>query len=107
MWLLYFSQVYIAFRCLPETMGLGVKAGLSILAFGSIGMIVTQGGIGAYQIIVQNTLVLYGIPLTIGYAFGWIIWTAQTLLVILLGMLSISGFPVFNKHYLPAARKTE
>ncbi|MGN7723901.1 lysylphosphatidylglycerol synthase transmembrane domain-containing protein [Chitinophaga sp. 22620] len=107
MWLLYFSQVYIAFQCLPETMGLGVKAGLSILAFGSIGMIVTQGGIGAYQIIVQNTLVLYGIQITIGYAFGWIIWVAQTLLVIVLGLLSLLGFSVYNKHYQPAPRKTE
>lgn len=107
MWLLYFSQVYVAFRCLPETMDMGVKAGLSILAFGSIGMIATQGGIGAYTLIVQKTLALYGIQEAIGFAFSWIIWVAQTLLVIVLGLLSMFGFPVYNKHYHPAPPRSQ
>lgn len=97
MWLLYFSQVYIAFWCLEETIGLGVKAALSILAFGSIGMIATQGGIGAYQFIVQQILVLYGISATIGFAFGWIIWLAQTVLMLVLGFGSMAAIPLYNK----------
>lgn len=64
---------------------------------GSVGMIVTPGGIGAYQPLVQKTLELYGIPYTIGFAFGWIIWVAQTALVILLGFVSLVALPVFNK----------
>lgn len=100
-WLLYFSQIYIGFYCLQETAGLGIKAGMSVLAFGSIGMIVTQGGIGAYQILVQQTLVLYGIHATIGYAFGWIIWLAQTLLVVLLGFISLIALPLYNKSTPP------
>ncbi len=98
MWLLYFSQVYIAFWCLDDTVGLGVKAALSILAFGSIGMIATQGGIGAYQYIVQQILVLYGISATIGFAFGWIIWLAQTALMIVLGFGSMIAIPLYNKQ---------
>lgn len=97
MWFLYFSQVYIAFWCLEETIGLGVKAALSILAFGSIGMIATQGGIGAYQYIVQQILILYGISATIGFAFGWIIWLAQTALMLVLGLGSMAAIPVYNK----------
>lgn len=98
MWLLYFSQIFIAFYCLKETSGLGVRAAMSVLTFGSIGMIVTQGGIGAYQILVQQTLLLYGIHATIGYAFGWIIWLAQTALMIVLGFASLIGFPLYNKE---------
>jgi uncharacterized membrane protein YbhN (UPF0104 family) len=96
-WLLYFSQIYIGFSCLQETSDLGIKASMSVLAFGSIGMIVTQGGIGAYQLLVQQTLVLYGIHATIGYAFGWIIWLAQTLLVVVLGFGSLIALPLYNK----------
>ncbi|WP_341836326.1 lysylphosphatidylglycerol synthase transmembrane domain-containing protein [Chitinophaga pollutisoli] len=99
MWFLYFSQVYIAFWCLEETIGLGVKAALSILAFGSIGMIATQGGIGAYQYIVQQILILYGISATIGFAFGWIIWLAQTALMLVLGLGSMAAIPVYNKKH--------
>lgn len=101
MWLLYFSQVYIAFWCLDETIGLGAKAALSILAFGSIGMIATQGGIGAYQFIVQQILVLYGISATIGFAFGWIIWLAQTALMLVLGLGSLAAIPLYNKKQAP------
>ncbi|WP_423735374.1 lysylphosphatidylglycerol synthase transmembrane domain-containing protein [Chitinophaga caseinilytica] len=97
MWALYFSQVYIAFWCMDETVGLGAKAAMSILAFGSIGMIATQGGIGAYQYIVQQILVLYGISATIGFAFGWIIWLAQTALMLVLGFGSLAAIPLFNK----------
>jgi uncharacterized membrane protein YbhN (UPF0104 family) len=96
-WGLYFAMMYLGFMCMDETRNLGLKAALSVLAFGSVGMIVTQGGIGAYQLIVQNTLILYGVTATTGYAFGWIVWTAQTLLVMVLGFGSVIALPVYNK----------
>lgn len=96
-WVLYFSMMYIGFFCMEETRHLGVKAALAVLGFGSIGMIVTQGGIGAYQILVQQTLLLYGVHATTGYAFGWIVWLAQTLLVVVLGFGSLVALPVYNR----------
>src|SRR5690606_5727413 len=97
-WALYFSMLYCGFYTLDETSHLGFNAALAVLGFGSIGMIVTQGGIGAYQILVQQTLVLYGIHATTGYAFGWILWLAQTLLVMVLGFLSLVLLPVLNRE---------
>ncbi|GAA0565273.1 lysylphosphatidylglycerol synthase transmembrane domain-containing protein [Chitinophaga japonensis] len=96
-WALYFSMLYCGFYTLDETSHLGFNAALAVLGFGSIGMIVTQGGIGAYQILVQQTLVLYGIHATTGYAFGWILWLAQTLLVMVLGFVSLVLLPVLNR----------
>ncbi|WP_343692541.1 lysylphosphatidylglycerol synthase transmembrane domain-containing protein [Chitinophaga sp.] len=96
-WALYFTMMYLGFLCMDETRSLGVGAALSVLCFGSIGMIVTQGGIGAYQILVQQTLLLYGIHATTGYAFGWIVWLAQTLMVLVLGFASLIALPVYNK----------
>lgn len=103
-WVLYFTMMYIGFYCLEDTRHLGVKAAMAVLAFGSIGMIVTQGGIGAYQVLVQQTLLLYGVHATIGYAFGWIIWLAQTLLVLVLGFISLIALPLLNKDNTPAAK---
>ncbi|SHM92461.1 hypothetical protein SAMN05444266_1145 [Chitinophaga jiangningensis] len=96
-WGCYLSQVYIGFYCLQETTHLGISAALAVLVIGSIGMIVTPGGIGAYQTLVQKTLELYGINKVIGFAFGWIIWVVQTLLVIVLGFVSLIALPIYNR----------
>lgn len=96
-WVLYFTMMYLGFMCMEETSHLGIKAALAVLAFGSIGMIATQGGIGAYQLLVQKTLMLYGVIATTGYAFGWIVWIAQTLLVMVLGFASVIALPIYNK----------
>lgn len=96
-WSCYLSQVYIGFFCLQETSHLGMSAALAVLMIGSVGMIVMPGGIGAYQPLVQKTLEIYSIPSAIGFAFGWIIWVAQTILVIILGFVSLVALPIYNK----------
>jgi glycosyltransferase 2 family protein len=106
-WALYFTMMYIGFFCMPETSELGIKAALAVLCFGSIGMIVTQGGIGAYQILVQQTLILYGVHATTGYAFGWIVWIAQTLLVLVMGLISLIALPLYNKQVTGPIEFTE
>ena len=106
-WTLYFSMLYCGFYTLDETKHLGFKAAMAVLGFGSIGMIVTQGGIGAYQVLVQQTLLLYGIHATTGYAFGWILWLAQTLLVMVVGLLSLILLPVLNNNRNPQPAPAE
>jgi hypothetical protein len=61
-------------------------------------MIVTQGGIGAYHALVTKTLVLYNIHESTGFAFSWILWLAQTLLVMVVGLLSLVLLPVLNNN---------
>jgi len=101
-WFFYFLMVYVSFDCLPQTAHLGVKAGMAILAFGTIGIVVVQGGIGAYHLIVQSICVLYGIDSAIGLAFAWIIWSAQTLLILIGGFLSFVLMPMLNKEKVDA-----
>ena len=96
-WLMYYAASYIGFYALAETSHYGFKEALSVLAFGSIGMIMTQGGIGAYQILVQKTMLLYGLNANIGWAFGWILWVAQTFVILLFGLISFVLMPWFNK----------
>jgi uncharacterized protein (TIRG00374 family) len=96
-WICYFLMVYVGFYCLKPTTVLGIKPALSVLGFGSIGMLVTQGGIGAYQLIVEKVLDLYGIAEAYGYAFGWLSWLAQTLLTMVLGFGSMLAIPFIRR----------
>ena len=95
-WFLYFLMVYICFFCFTSTSTLGPGAGLSSLVLGSIGIMVTPGGIGLYPAIIQETLLLYGVARTTGLAMGWIAWTAQTVMIFVIGSLSLILL-TFNK----------
>lgn len=88
---------WVVFLSLPGTRDLGLDAGLTVLLFGTIGIIIVQGGIGIYPAIVAETLLVYDIPKTTGYAMGWLIWSAQTLMMIFAGSISLILLPIFNK----------
>ena len=96
-WVLYFFMIYVCFFCLPETSTLSLGAGLSSLVLGSIGIMVTPGGIGSYPLIIQVTLSLYGVPDKIGIPMGWISWTAQTMMILVVGGVSLILLS-FNKQ---------
>lgn len=96
-WSGYLGMLLLGFACMPATEHLGPMVGLTILAFGSIGMILTPGGIGAYPPIVAAILLLYGINQQQGSAFGWVAWSAQTIVVLVLGILSLILLPLYNR----------
>lgn len=96
-WFLYLLMAYIVFFSLKDTSGLGLDAGLAVLIFGSIGIMIVQGGIGIYPAIVAETLFIYSIPATTGYALGWLIWSSQTIMILLAGVFSLLLLPVLNK----------
>lgn len=96
-WLMYLLMAYIVFFSMDESSKLGIDAGLAVLVFGSIGIMVVQGGIGIYPAIVAETLVLYGVASTKGYALGWLIWSSQTLTIVLVGIVSLILLPLLNK----------
>lgn len=96
-WACYLSLVYIGFKAIDATEHLGWLAALSVLVFGSLGMIVTPGGIGAYPPAVQLVLVkLYAVKSSYALAFGWVSWMAQTAIVLVLGLLSLLLLPLYN-----------
>lgn len=110
MWALYLTGTTIGIYALQETAHLGFGGGLTTLAFGSIGMIVTPGGIGAYALIVAQLMGWYGLnPDTIGNALGWLLWSVQTI-IILLGGLVCFGFLSYhnkNRKFAPRQKLTE
>ncbi|MGX5819018.1 lysylphosphatidylglycerol synthase transmembrane domain-containing protein [Chitinophaga lutea] len=96
-WAQYLAMLYVGFLCLPATRHLGFSEALTVLALGSVAMIVSPGGIGVYPYLVQKTLLLYKVAPAIGMAFGWIIWGAQTLLICILGLISFIWLPIHNR----------
>lgn len=97
-WTLYLLMAFVVFFSIPASSGLGLDAGLAVLVFGSIGIMVVQGGIGIYPAIVAETLVLYGVASEQGYALGWLIWTSQNLTIVVVGIISLILLPILNNR---------
>ena len=89
-WFCYFLMSYTCFKALPATADLGWQAGLFVLVVGGMGMSApVQGGIGTYHLLVSRGLGLYGLIPLHGMAFATLMHTTQTLLVIIIGGISI------------------
>jgi uncharacterized protein (TIRG00374 family) len=97
-WFLYLFSIRIGFYSLTETVDLSWIPSLTILTFGSFAMIATQGGVGAYQLAVQKTLGLYGINEISGLAFGWLLWSVQTFILLIVGPISMLLLFIFNRN---------
>ncbi|WP_439506882.1 lysylphosphatidylglycerol synthase transmembrane domain-containing protein [Sediminibacterium sp.] len=97
-WGLYILGTWIGLFATAGTNSLGLAAAVSALAFGSIGMIVTPGGIGAYAYFIAKVLEKNGIGFEIGFANGTLQWFAQFIIVLIVGFMSLGLLPWFNKN---------
>lgn len=105
-WFFYYLMVYVCFFSFEETAGLGPLAGLAMLVFGSVGIMVVQGGIGIYPAIIAEVASLYAVAATTGYALGWLAWTAQTLMIIIAGLAAVFLLPVINRKNVKTEAST-
>jgi len=96
-WFCYLMMFYVAIFALPETTYIPFDVVLMGFIFGSLAVGFTNGGLGAYPLSIALVFSLYGISNDIGTAFGWLVWTSQTTLTILLGLLSYLLLPLLNK----------
>jgi len=106
-WLMYFLMTYVCFFSMSETNNLSLIDAVFILVLGGIGMVIpTPGGIGSYHAIVMIGLAVLGV----GYIsfgsestsanpaliFPTIVHIAQTLVAILMGVISLLILFIFN-----------
>lgn len=96
-WFMYFLLYYVCFFCLPETSHVPIGGVFASFIAGSIGIIAVQGGIGAYHMLVTQTLFLYGISKQFGFAFSWIAWAAQTSMILIIGFVSLTALTFIRK----------
>ena len=97
-WFTYLLMFYVTIFALKETSNIGIGAVIIGFVFGSLAIGFTNGGFGVYPLLVAEIFMLYGIPDTAGTAFGWLVWTSQTVLMIFLGGLSFLLLPILNRN---------
>ncbi|CAI8448735.1 MAG: Uncharacterised protein [Polaribacter sejongensis] len=96
-WIMYVAMFWAT---IPAIEGLNVPFGGILIGFiaGGFSIAATNGGIGLYPIAVAGALALFDISTETATAFGWIMWTAQTAMIIVFGGLAFLFLPIHNKN---------
>lgn len=97
-WTAYFGMFWVIKYTVEETIPLSLGELLVAFVAGAFAMSTTNGGIGLYPIAVSAALGIYGISSVSGDAFGWIMWIAQTLMVVVFGTISFIVLPLLNRN---------
>ena len=104
-WSMYYCMIYVVFYAFPDINNVAYMTGLAVLSFGSFGVIVAPGGLGAYPYIVSNLLALYDVNIGVGVAFGWVTWAVQTAISLISGSLSLLLLPLLNGNEKQSSEK--
>ena len=96
-WTMYLAMFYVVKWTVYETSILGLNDLLPAFVIGGLAISATNGGIGIYPFSVAMMLAAFGVSNESGLAFGWIVWTSQTLMIIVFGSLSFFVLPLFNR----------
>lgn len=96
-WFMYLMMFWVVTFALPETSGLSFSTIIPAFVAGGFAMSATNGGIGLYPIAVAAVLQAFDVPYPQALAFGWVMWTGQTIMVVAFGSLSFLLLPVLSK----------
>lgn len=97
-WSCYLFGTYLGFLAIKETAALPVLAAFPVLSFGTVATIVTPGGIGLYPVFLMEAMKLYSIPESYGTANGWLQWSAQFIITLVVGFICLAILPYINKQ---------
>ena len=100
-WIMYLLMFYVIKWSIPGTFNLTIEMIIPVFVIGGLSIATTNGGIGIFPLSIALFLNTFGINTEIGLAFGWIMWSSQTLLIILSGSIALIALPMVNrKHYI-------
>ena len=97
-WAMYLLMFYVTTFSVDELNQIPVGAVLIGFISASFSIAATNGGIGSYPVAVFLAFSIFGIEKDPSIAFGWIMWASQTLLIIILGGLSLIYLPIYNRR---------
>ena len=98
-WISYLVMFALPFYAIEGTSNVPFSGMLLAFSFGALGISFTNGGMGAYPLLIGITTAYYlqkqGVENAeaIGNALGMVIWATQTLFLILLGLISLVLMP--------------
>jgi glycosyltransferase 2 family protein len=96
-WGMYVLMFYISTFAINELENISFGAVLIAFIAASFTIAATNGGIVVYPLAVVAAFSIFNIPEAPSLAFGWIIWSAQTFIIIILGSLSFIFLPIYNR----------
>jgi len=90
LWFFYTLSIYFCFFAITDTKSLSFHDALTVMAFGSIGVVLpVPGGVGTYHYIVKILLSkIFGIHSDAAFSFAAISHAAQILSILFLGSIS-------------------
>ena len=96
-WAMYVLMFYVTTFSISETSNIPFAAVLIGFISASFSIAATNGGIGSYPVAVYAAFSIFSIAKEPSIAFGWIMWSSQTLMIIVLGGLSLIYLPIYNR----------
>jgi len=97
-WIMYLAMFYVTTYSLSQTSNLPIAAILIAFISASFTIAATNGGMFFYPAAVAAAFSFFGVAKEPGIAFGWIMWTSQTLMIIIFGGLSLLYLPIYNRQ---------
>ena len=96
-WSMYVLMFYVTSFSIPEISDIPFAAILIGFILASFSIAATNGGIGSYPLAIYAAFSVFNIPEDPSIAFGWIMWTSQTLMIMFFGGLSLLYLPFYNR----------
>ncbi len=94
----YFLMTYSVLLGYGPTREMGAMAAFSLLAMGSIGMMIpVQGGIGSYHFFVIETLLVLGLAKSDGQLVAIVLHGSTTIFMIFIGLIALLALPIVNR----------
>jgi len=96
-WLMYVLMFYVTTFAFHELHNIPLSGVLIGFILASFSIAATNGGIGSFPEAVVIAFLLFNMPEDPSRAFGWIMWSTQTFVIIVLGGLSLIYVPIYNR----------
>ena len=97
-WIMYLLMFYVTSLSMEEISNISFAPILIGFILGMFSIGATNGGIGTYPEAIVIAFSLFSIAEDPSRAFGWIMWSSQTLMIIIFGGISLLLLPVYNNH---------
>lgn len=104
-WTCYYMETYVSFMAFPFTRELFVPEyayaflpGLVCFVFCSMSMAIpSNGGLGPWNVAMVFGLSLFGVNITDATAFAMLMWSAQSLMLVILGLFSAAYIAISKR----------
>lgn len=98
-WVCYYLMTYLMFFSFEPVANLHPVSGLVVFVFGTLGVVIpSPGGMGTYQYLISEALMLYGIAFAEAFAFSNIMFFTVQMVNVALGVIAFIFLPIYNRN---------